>query len=298
MYSNILHKYKVIFISMVFSMLSVTALAQIDSLFSVQKYLQAGNYRMARVTVDKVVLDPSTSNNFLAWYFRGFTYKEVYKKEEIKNPKSPARDEAFKSLLKSLELDTAKEYEKENKSTIKYLAAMYFNDAGVALDSLETDLAIKNFDQYKKAMALIDPAFNLNQKQVEFDLALASTYTKIYETNRVQNKEYLPKIKEIYNGVLAKDPNNISANYNLGILYYNQAVNIIKETDYDMDLTALIDIQDNTVSLFKESLPFMQKAYELDPKRKETLISLSGIYFSLNEIEKSNEIKEKIDEIK
>jgi tetratricopeptide (TPR) repeat protein len=283
---------------MALCLLSGTVLAQVDSLYNVQKYLQAGSYKQAKITIDKVVLDPATSKNFLAWYFRGFTYKEIYKREEIKNPKSPARDESLKSLLKSLELDSAKEYEKENKSTIKYLAAMYFNDAGVALDSQESDLAIKNFDQYKKCMSLIDPSFNVKQKQIEFDLALASTYTKIYESNRVLNKEYLPKIKEIYNNVLAKDPNNISANYNLGILYYNQAVNIIKETDYDMDLTALIDIQDNTVSLFKESLPFMQKAYELDPKRKETLISLSGIYFSLNEIEKSNEIKEQIDQIK
>ena len=41
----------------------------------------------------------------------------------------------------------------------------------------------------------------------------------------------------------------------------------------------------------------MEKAYQLNPKRKETLIGLSGIYFSLNEEEKSKEIKQKIDEI-
>jgi hypothetical protein len=42
----------------------------------------------------------------------------------------------------------------------------------------------------------------------------------------------------------------------------------------------------------------MEKAYALDPKRKDTLYGLSGIYYSLNEIEKSNEFKQKLEEIK
>jgi hypothetical protein len=45
-------------------------------------------------------------------------------------------------------------------------------------------------------------------------------------------------------------------------------------------------ILDNCTGLFKESLPYMEKAYRLNPNRRETLIGLSGIYFSLNEEEK------------
>ena len=83
----------------------------------------------------------------------------------------------------------------------------------------------------------------------------------------------------------------------MGILYYNQAVNLINQSDYDLDIVALNDVQDNSIKLFKESLPFMEKAYSLDPNRRETLLGLSGIYFSLNEKEKSDMFKQKLEEI-
>ena len=81
-------------------------------------------------------------------------------------------------------------------------------------------------------------------------------------------------------------------------MFYNQAVQLINQSDYDIDIVALNDIQDNSVKLFRESLPFMEKAYKLDPKRRETLLGLSGIYFSLNEKEKSDLYKQKLQEIR
>ena len=42
----------------------------------------------------------------------------------------------------------------------------------------------------------------------------------------------------------------------------------------------------------------MQRAYELDPKRKETVLGLAGIYFSLNEMEKSQQLQEELELLK
>ena len=83
----------------------------------------------------------------------------------------------------------------------------------------------------------------------------------------------------------------------MGILFYNQAVQLITQSDIDIDIVALNDLQDNSIKLFRESLPFMEKAYQLDPKRKETLLGLSGVYFSLNDKEKSDLYKQKLQEI-
>ena len=45
--------------------------------------------------------------------------------------------------------------------------------------------------------------------------------------------------------------------------------------------------------LFKQSLPFMIKVYELDPKAEKALESLQGIYSALLDEEKANEFKQK-----
>jgi len=98
--------------------------------------------------------------------------------------------------------------------------------------------------------------------------------------------------------VLEIDPENLNGNYNVGILYYNKAVNIINGTDYDIDLVALSDIQDTSITLFKQSLPFMETALALEPENENTLIGLSGIYFALNEHEKSDAIKDRLKDLK
>ncbi|MCI5054815.1 MAG: hypothetical protein MRY83_01835, partial [Flavobacteriales bacterium] len=54
-------------------------------------------------------------------------------------------------------------------------------------------------------------------------------------------------------------------------------------------------IQDTCVELFKKALPYMSKAYELNPKRPETLHGLSGIYFSLNIPDLSDRYKKELE---
>jgi ABC-type multidrug transport system ATPase subunit len=51
------------------------------------------------------------------------------------------------------------------------------------------------------------------------------------------------------------------------------------------------DIQRVSRELFTRALPYMLKAYEMNPKRKETLLGLEGIYYSLQDNEKSEEYR-------
>ena len=70
---------------------------------------------------------------------------------------------------------------------------------------------------------------------------------------------------------------------NLAILYYNQAVYIINQMDYDADLNKLNAAQDTSIHLAMQSLPFMQKTYQLDPKKKDAVKGLEGIYYLLHD---------------
>jgi tetratricopeptide (TPR) repeat protein len=277
---------------------AVMANAQQGKVAAAYTFLKNDQLDSAKVSINDAVAHPETSNIGQTWYLRGFVYKSIYNKLEKGNKLSPSRLEALVSFKKSLELDTTQENVQECIKNVKYLATTLYNDAAASLDSVDYKIAISNFEKYKEYYLFVDPTpANIRQKDIDFSLAIASLYTKIFESDRKGKTEFLKLAKDAYNKILTLDPNNIHANYNMGILYYNQAVNLINQSDYDLDIVALNDIQDNSINLFKESLPFMEKAYELDPKRRETLLGLSGIYFSLNEFEKSNMYKQKLEEI-
>ena len=282
----------------ILTMLSVFANAQIDKVSAAFSLLQKGNLDSAKTIIDLAVADTEIVNDGQAWYIRGFIYKSIYNAREKTNIKSPLRLEALNSFKRSLFIDTSLANVVENKKNIKYLAATLYNDVKASLDSVNYLIAIDNFEKFKTYSKLIDTSQEtIKQNDIKFLLALASVYTQIYENDRKGKSEFLNLAKATYYKVLILESNNISANYNMGILFYNQAVQLINQSDYDIDIVALNDIQDNSVKLFKESLPFMEKAYQLDPKRREILLGLSGVHFSLNEKEKSDYYKQKLQEL-
>jgi hypothetical protein len=271
-------------------------LAQNTAISNAIALQQAGKLEEAKLAIDSATVHPVTANDAYTWYVRGFIYKSLAQRTETGKHLIDIRLESLRSFKKSNELDKG-ENKEQNDKNIKFLATSFYNEAVSSLDTVYYNLAIQCFNLYKENIVLIDPAADIVKKEVDFTLALASLFTKAYESDRKTNAVYFTKAKDAYGKVLTMDVNNISANYNMGILYYNQAVSIINSMDYDLDMITLNQIQDDCVILFKQSLPFMEKAYQLDPKRKETLIGLSGIYFSLNEEEKSKQIKQTLDEM-
>lgn len=279
-------------------LLAVASNAQQFKVTAAYTFLQQGKLDSAKVCIDAAVAHPETQMDGQAWYIRGFVYKTIYNQNEKANKESKTRIEALISFKKSLSIDTAQENVQENIKNIKYLATTLYNDAAASLDTIDYKIAVRNFDIFREYYLLVNPSKeNFKQKEIDFANAIATVYTRIYEGDRKGKVEFLNLAKAAYNKALTFDPNNINANYNMGILYYNQAVNLINQSDYDLDIVALNDVQDNSINLFKSSLPFMEKAYSLDPNRRETLLGLSGIYFSLNEKEKSNEFKQKLEQI-
>lgn len=279
-------------------LVAVASNAQQTKVTAAYTFLQQGKLDSAKLCIDAAVVHPETQTDGQAWYVRGFVYKTIYNQSEKGNKQSSSRLEALASFKKSLSLDTTQENVHENIKNIKYLATTLYNDAAASLDTIDYKIALTNFDIFREYYILVDPSKdNFKQKEIDFANAIATVYTRIYEGDRKGKVEYLNMAKAAYNKALSFDPNNINANYNMGILFYNQAVNLINQSDYDLDIVALNDVQDNSINLFKASLPFMEKAYSLDPNKRETLLGLSGIYFSLNEKEKSNEFKQKLEQI-
>lgn len=296
MYINLgMNKFKLILFILIAINLSV--FAQGNKVAVALGHFQSENFTEAKSAIDDASIDDVSSLDPYTWYVRGFIYKELYKTSEKSNPESNLREESFLSFKKSIDLDKENEHKEDNEQNLKYLATTYFNDVVLTLNPKDYKIAIKNFENFSEIKKMLNEVEALKSMEIEYKLALASVYTTIYESDRKNNVEYFNKVENLYLNILEIDSENISANYNLGILYYNKAVNIINELDFDMDIFAFMEIQETTVEIFKQSLPFMEKAYKLDPEKKETLKGLEGIYFSLHEIEKSNEIKAKLEKL-
>ena len=144
----------------------------------------------------------------------------------------------------------------------------------------------------------LQKAISMAPDNLELRVTLALLYEKKAEIDAENRAVYLDKAKEVYKKIIELDGNHMRANYNLALLYYNQAVNIMNNMDDDDDdIFLLNDIQDQCIELFKKSLPYFNKAHELDPNNKEVLIGLGGVHFSLNDMEKSEEYKAKLQKL-
>lgn len=253
--------------------------------------------KQALEVIDRAILHPQSAKNAYAWYVRGFVYKDWYKTFESQNKKSKTRIDAVAHLKKALELDTAKEYTPNIRQTLKYLGSTFYNDAGSSLDVSNYEIAIECYEKFKECMLLAEPNYNLKTREIEFKNALATVYEKIFRSDLKTNIQFLGKTEELYKQVLALDTNNWAANYNMAMLYYNYGVDIINAMDVGEDIIVVEQIQEQAKELFKKALPYALRAYALNPKRREVLVCLQGIYFSLYEFEKSDQFKLAIEQL-
>ncbi len=257
--------------------------------------LKMGELDKAKELIDAAIEDTLFKDKASTFYYKGNIYKELFKQREPDMKQSPYRIIAVESFKKSIELEPDGTYSESSRKNMKYLAETVYNHAAVTLNDTEYKKALSNYKFYKEIISTAYPGTDFKDKDIIFNLALATIYSRLAEEDSTDAQEYYNKTIELYNEILEVDSNNVSANYNMGILYYNQGVDIVNNMDYSLDLEQLNEVQDRIIVLFKKSLPYMLKAYELDPKKRENLIGLQGIYFSLNDIEKSEFYKKELE---
>ena len=259
---------------------------------------QRNNMDSARIFMFKAMADSVTRKDAQAWYIKGFIYKELYKKYEKDNKLSPLRDTSIICLFTSVHLDSSKTNTDEDYKSAKFLAVTYYNDAATGMDSLHYVLSVRDYKKYREIMKKVAPATNFNSSDIMFYLKLGDVYSYLYFHAPVEKENmYLDSARKAYNMVLDIDPNQVSANFNLAILYYNKATNIINRMDYDADIMKLNAAQDSSVSLMKMSLPYMLKTYDLDNCKKDAVRGLEGIYYLLHDTQKFEEFQQKLQQL-
>ncbi len=112
-----------------------------------------------------------------------------------------------------------------------------------------------------------------------------------------ENSKQAEKAEEAYKKALELNPDYPEAIYNLGAFYVNQGIDIQNQArNLPLDATAEYDAlsaQANT--LFQQSIPYLEKIVEAQPNNVDALNTLRGIYIQLNQMDKANEIKARVD---
>ncbi|MBK5202694.1 MAG: tetratricopeptide repeat protein [Prolixibacteraceae bacterium] len=203
--------------------------------------------------------------------------------------------------------DAAK-YGYNKGKTYELIAQCYLNKK----DTLKTiDVLQKGFEKYPEsspilvtminlyittnkvdnAIKYLDIAIKQDPKNATFYFARGSLYDKIKKTDLAI---------EAYSKAIELNPKYFDANYNLGAIYYNKGVaqvdvaNAIPTNDpkkYDIE-------KDKADEQFRKSIPFMEKASEINPKDTYSLESLKTLYYRLKMMEKFDEVNKKIEDLK
>jgi len=108
------------------------------------------------------------------------------------------------------------------------------------------------------------------------------------------NKE---KALEAYNKAIAIDPQYFNAYFNIGALYYNNAVELYEAANKMDDLKAYNDAKAIADIELKKAIPPMEKAYQINPNERAAVETLQTIYYRLQMLDKYEEMKKKLSEM-
>ncbi|MEO8069722.1 MAG: hypothetical protein ABI599_18640 [Flavobacteriales bacterium] len=258
---------------------------------------QEGDLSKARAIIDDVVQQDGFLRDPEAWLLRGFVYKDLYKGNAEGPDAAAQRETALSSLFECSRLDTAGLYRENASQAYDYLAKTMYNDAVRALNSMDADMAVERYGQYKTAVVRMGLKHDMTARDIEFMNALGTLYTKRYNLSRDSTVWY-EKAIDTYEQVLALDSTNYGATYNLATLYYNRGVYRIMQISPENTIPDIQRIQDVSKEFFQLALPYMLKAHQMRGDRPETLQGLEGIHYSLQDLEKAEHYRMLYERIK
>jgi len=190
--------------------------------------------------------------------------------------------------------------------------AVAYLDKGIELNPDDTGLLFAQINHYLKEGKLdeligkLETAIEKEPDNMSIYNTLGSVYDQLHakytkEGDAEKSQQYFDSALKSFNAVLENNPSDFDATYSIGALYYNKAATYVdKLNDLTSDLSkAGMKKYDETKAemdgIFKQALPYFNSAEALNGNDMNTLIALKEIHARLNDIEKSNMYKAKIE---
>jgi tetratricopeptide (TPR) repeat protein len=199
---------------------------------------------------------------------------------------------------------------KEQKDTVHALTALRDGEAAFP-DSINLILNEINIllssNRNSEAVTAIDNAIKKDPKNSSLYLALGSSYDNLANPKDAQGNdlpkpvnhvELMSKAEQAYLKGLQANPNNYELNYNLGAIYFNQAAELANAANNIKSAAEYDKAKLRYVSKFQDAQPYLERALELSPNDRSTLISLRQLYLQTNQTDKYNKVKAVLDNLK
>lgn len=102
------------------------------------------------------------------------------------------------------------------------------------------------------------------------------------------------KAKESYQRSIDLDPEFFDVNYNMGVLYYNEAVKMLEEANEIMNNVEYEKARDAAYEVLAKSIPFLEQAHVSNPGDEYTMETLRILYYRLGMEEKLDKMNKKL----
>jgi len=221
-------------------------------------------------------------------HIKGFIYYELYKRDQVNDSYSSLRDTAFSAFLESNKLDSENEFTVKNNKSLRNIATRIQMNVANLLDTTNYREAIKVNNLYKETLKKGNIEVDNKPYDISFYISLGGLFVDLYENDKVANATMIDSAIHYYEKSLELDSLNFVGNLQLGYVYHNLSIDIILSMDPEDDIMTMYENQERSSNFGLLSLPYLKIAHQQQPKNTKILYGLAGIYFMLQEKDKSD----------
>lgn len=262
-----------------FMLVGMVLSAQEAKLVRAQSLYNEKKPDLAQLCIDSVITHPETMKRFEAFTIRGFVYYELYKRNDKSKLESSLRDTIISSVRRSNQLKPDADYKSQNDKMLSTLAAQYHSiGKNFLFNESNYESSQKAYNKYRETTRLIDTAYNFRERDLEYYLAAGSHFSDKFNQDKSNTKAF-DIAKVCLMKALEINPGDTSANMNMGVMYLNQATNLIEKIDAgEASINDLDIIQENAVKLAKQAEQFFLKVYNQNNRNKKAVLALYYVY--------------------
>ncbi|MES2590748.1 MAG: tetratricopeptide repeat protein [Bacteroidota bacterium] len=178
--------------------------------------------------------------------------------------------------------------------------AAYPNDINLVIS--ETNYFLKT-NKSQEALNNLNIAIQAKPTDANLYLVRGNIYDNLANPKDAAGKDlekpktYAENIKLAeadYKKAIEIKPDYFDALYNLGVLYNNQGVELNKQADKITDQKKYEAANAKATEQFALAMPVLEKAMEVNPKERNTMIALKQIYARMQLLDKLKEINAKL----